>query len=102
MAPANFSGYVLENPPLYMEGKNNIGDYRNLKKGKPHYHCVFLPIGKKERCGKPCEQLYCHNHGDYVDIGGTIPLHCICCGEGTIRYSQLCEHCEMKYDVELK
>ena len=105
MAAANFSGYDLidlENTPLYMECKHNLGDYRNLKKGKPHYPCDFLIIGKKERCGKPCEQFYCYNHGVYINRGGTIPLPCLCCGEGTIQYNQLCLYCEIEYGVELK
>jgi len=109
MAAANFSRddlidleTVLENPPLYMECKHNLGDYRNLKKGKPHYHCDWLKIGKKERCGKPCEQFYCHNHGEYINRGGTIPLPCLCCGEGTIQYNQLCLYWEIEYGVERK
>ena len=105
MAAANFSGcdlFDLENTPLHMECKCNLGDYRNLKKGKKHYHCDFLIIGKKERCGMPCEQFYCYNHGVYINRGGTIPFPCLCCGEGTIQYNQFCLYCEIEYGVELK
>ena len=109
MAAANFSRdvlidlkTVLENPLLCMECNCDLGGYRSLKKRELHYHCNWLKLGKKERCGTLCKQFYCKTHSDYINRGGTIPLPCLCCGEGTIRYSNLCKHCEMKYDVELK
>jgi len=95
MAAANFSRDVLE---------NFYGDYIDwfMKTSVRHYPCDFLMIGKKERCGKSCEQFYCHDHDDYFKRGDTIPLPCICCGEGTIQYSQMCEYCEAEYGVGLK
>jgi len=109
MAAANFSRdvlidlkTVLENPSLYMECNCDLGDYRSLKKGELHYHCNWLKLGKKERCGMLCKQFYCLNHSDYINRGGTIPLPCLCCGVGNLRLSQLCEPCEMKYGVEDK
>ena len=106
MAAANFLEHVpeitygeIEDWFLKISVRNDFGGY---KKGKPHYPCDFLPIGKKERCGKPCEKFYCHDHDDHFKIGEPIPLPCVCCGEGTIQYNQFCEYCEAEYDIGLK
>jgi len=85
------------------EIENYIEERRPIfYRGMMYYHCEWLKIGKKERCGKLCKQFYCSAHSKYISKGGVIPLHCLCCGVGVRRNNQLCTRCEEKYEVEYK
>ena len=72
----------------------------NLK--KKCNDCGWLKIGKKEICGKRCEEIYCDKHSKCIKRGGKIPLPCLCCGVGVRRSNQLCTRCEKKDGVEYK
>ena len=69
---------------------------------KKRNNCHWLKIGKKETCGKRCEEFYCNTHSKCIKKGGKIPLPCLCCGVGVRRPNQLCTRCEKKYGVEFK
>ena len=75
----------------YIEERRPIFD-----RGIMYYHCDWLKIGKKERCGKNCKQFYCSTHSKDISKGGEIPLPCIYCGVGVRRLNQLCTRCEQK------
>ena len=99
---------VIETP---VDEENLKSRLINVEKSKKEYvkeylkkrnNCHWLKIGKKETCGKRCEEFYCNTHSKCVKKGGKIPLPCLCCGVGVRRPNQLCTRCEKKYGVEFK
>jgi len=89
---------VLENPPFALAWNKDFGVYQPLGKQKLYNHCNWLKIGKKERCGKRCEQFFCSIHSKIINKGGIIPLPCLFCGVGMRRPNQFCtKYCELIY-----
>ena len=89
MAAANFSRDVLEEQntftgdlidfetvietPVDEENlKSRLINVEKFKKEfqkeylKKRYHCDWLKIGKKETCGKRCEEFYCNTHSKCI------------------------------------
>ena len=99
---------VIETPVDEMNSKRRLINVEKLKKEymkeylKKRNNCHWLKIGKKETCGKRCEEFYCNTHSKCVKKGGKMPLPCLCCGVGVRRPNQLCTRCEKKYGVEFK
>jgi len=106
-----FGGIRVIQPPQDRDEKNVFEKYVQGPIAFPplfpgeekfYFYCHWLKIGKKERCGKLCDQPYCKTHSEYINKGGKIPLPCLCCGDGVRRHNQLCTRCEKKYEVEYK
>ena len=88
MAAANFSRDVLEEQNTFTgdlidfetvietpvdeeeeeDLKSRLIDVAKFKKEylKKRNHCFWLKIGKKETCGKRCEEYYCATHSNYI------------------------------------
>ena len=93
---------VIETPVDEMNSKSRLINVEKFKKEfqkeylKKRNNCHWLKIGKKETCGKRCEEFYCNTHSKCIKNGGKIPLPCLCCGVGVRRPNQLCTRCEIK------
>ena len=127
MAAANFLGYVpewtgsrdflewtsdridfetvVETTAAEEDSKGILLDVEKTRKEylrKNKNRCIWLKIDTKQTCGKRCENYLCDNHTKRLKTFGKIPLPCLCCGVGNLRFNQLCKPCEIKYEVEYK
>ena len=73
---------VIETPVDEEEEEYLKSRLINVEKFKKEYlkeylkkrnHCDWLKIGKKETCGKRCEEFYCNTHSKCIKKGGKIP-----------------------------
>jgi len=79
----------------YIEERRPIFD-----RGIIYYHCEWLKLGKKERCGKRCkDDVYCSKHIKSINKGCEIPLPCLYCEAGSRR--PICVKCEKRLGLKV-
>jgi len=84
-----FQEFINREIENYIEERRPIFD-----RGIIYYHCDWLKLGKKERCGKRCKEFYCSKHTKSINKGCEIPLPCLYCEAGS--RTPICVKCEKR------